>query len=193
MPPRCVACGSEGAWWCHACAGSVKVADLRYPAHGMEGVRAAAFYNDPLASALKALKYRHAKVVAPSLADYLVPLVPPKDPVLIPVPLHPKRLRSRGHNQAELLAQSLARLASCQISDGLIRVRHTATQTKLNKAERARNVADAFTWRGGSLRGKTVVLIDDVTTTGATFAACADALNEARPRSIWGLAVAKKR
>jgi predicted amidophosphoribosyltransferase len=76
---------------------------------------------------------------------------------------------------------------------GLVRVRRTASQTTLDKAQRAANVKDAFAWRSGPLTGLTVVLIDDVTTTGATFTACATAVRDARPDAVWGLAVAKKR
>jgi ComF family protein len=134
-------------------------------------------------------------VLAPHLARHLEPLLQgiPGSLLLIPVPLHPRRLRKRGHNQAELLASALTRASQQSISQELVRTRATVSQTTLDRAERLVNVHDAFAWKGGSLHGKTVVLIDDVTTTGATFSACAAALQPAGPAAVWGLAVAKKR
>ena len=100
---------------------------------------------------------------------------------LLPVPLAPGRLRNRGYNQAELLAEHLARLWQCAIvPDAIERLRETPSQTQLTRSDRFANVASAFavTAAGVSrLRGTSCVLVDDVMTTGATLNACAAALD----------------
>lgn len=162
----------------------------------MAGVLAATYYTGPIRSGLRALKYRHAKAVAPCLATYMErPLqsIKADQLLLVPVPLHRSRLKSRGHNQADLLAAHLGRATGLPVSRNLRRTRATVSQTTLNKQHRTANVTGAFEWSGGSLGGKAVVIIDDVTTTGATISACAAAFKPARPSAVWGLAVAKKR
>ena len=152
-------------------------------------------HRDPVTRLVKALKYRHTKAVAPVMAAYLQPLVAdcrPDGSLLVPVPLHPRRLRQRGHNQSALLAESVSESTGLPLSTALIRTRYTQTQTGLGRAERLRNVNGAFAWTGGSLAGKTVILIDDVYTTGATLAACADACRANGAPQVWGLVVGKR-
>ena len=100
---------------------------------------------------------------------------------LVPVPLHPTRRRQRGFNQAELLAAALARGSGLAVSPGvLVRRKDTPPQAGLSSAARRKNVAGAFAVRHRSrVMGRTLVLVDDVTTTGATAGACARALMEA--------------
>ena len=107
----------------------------------------------------------------------------------IPVPLHPSRRRQRGFNQAA----DLARHVGIPVVPALRRVRATATQTSLPAARRNRNVRDAFAvarW-DGSLDGASVVLIDDVSTTGATLEACAGVLKQAGVREVRALTAAR--
>jgi len=127
------------------------------------------------------------------LQDYLVINLMPGE-VLVPVPLHPKRLRERGYNQSSLLAKELGKLTSLPVVDDcLIRQRHALPQTKTSTvAERWSNVANAFTCRDRRLRDKPVLLIDDVSTSGATLDACAAALKAAGASSVWGLVLAKE-
>jgi ComF family protein len=113
--------------------------------------------------------------------------------VVVPVPLHPRRRRQRGYNQAELLASALARRAGLVVhADALARRKETLPQTGLSAAGRRRNVAGAF-WvrRRARIHGKTVVLVDDVYTTGATSRACAAALQQAGARAVRLLTVAR--
>ena len=100
---------------------------------------------------------------------------------LVPVPLHPRRRRERGFNQAELLAAALARGSGLALSPAvLVRRKDTAAQAGLSSAARRRNVAGAFAVRQRTkVSGRTLVLVDDVTTTGATAAACVRALKQA--------------
>jgi ComF family protein len=101
--------------------------------------------------------------------------------VLVPVPLHPRRLRARGFNQSELLARELARRAGRPLVCGaLVRRADTPPQTGLPAARRRANLRDAFAVRRrGAVAGRTVVLVDDVLTTGSTARACARALRQA--------------
>ncbi|GAG41307.1 unnamed protein product, partial [marine sediment metagenome] len=113
---------------------------------------------------------------------------------LVPVPLHQKRLRERGYNQSRLLTKELGKLINLPVVDScLIRQRHTPPQARTPTVkERRSNVADAFTCRDHRLRDKQVLLIDDVSTSGATLDACAAALKAAGATSVWGLVLARE-
>ena len=105
-------------------------------------------------------------------------------PVLIPVPLHPARLRRRGYDQALELARPLARRLGLRLyDDGLRRSRDTAAQSRLDARQRRRNLRDAFAWHGGAAPAQ-VVLVDDVMTTGATLHAAARVLRRAGAQRI---------
>ena len=112
----------------------------------------------------------------------------------MPVPLHKKRLRERGYNQSSLLAKELSKLINLSVVDDcLIRQRHTPSQAKTPTVdERRSNVTGAFTCRDHQLRDKQVLLIDDVSTSGATLNACATALKAAGATSVWGLVLARE-
>jgi ComF family protein len=138
---------------------------------------------------LKAISPRLAEL----LADYLKENPLPGE-VLAGVPLHPRRLRERGYNQSSLLARELGkRIGLPVIEDCLIRVRQAQPQVKaVDVEERRRNVADAFVCRDERLKGKHIILIDDVCTSGATLESCAVALKDKGATSVWGLTLARE-
>ena len=110
-------------------------------------------------------------------------------------PLHPKRRRERGYDQAELLARRVGELTGLTVESALEKVRATAVQSEISedKARKA-NVKDAYrTLPGLDLAGKRIVLIDDVVTTGATLSECAAALRQAGASSVVGLTFARAR
>ncbi|HYF63387.1 MAG TPA: ComF family protein, partial [Herpetosiphonaceae bacterium] len=111
---------------------------------------------------------------------------------LVAVPLHPDRQRERGFNQAALLAGELSRLWEIPLVDGLARVRATDHQVGQNLRERELNVSGAFAWTGAA-PPPTVLLIDDVLTTGATLLACSAALAEAGSGVVEALTLARAR
>lgn len=147
--------------------------------------------------AIHQLKYRNLRALAQPLAgllrDYLVTNPVPGE-VLVPVPLHQKRLRERGYNQSSLLARELGKLINLPVVDDcLIRQRQAPPQARAaTVAERRSNVADAFSCRDRRLPDKQVLLIDDVSTSGATLDACATALKATGATSVWGLVLARE-
>ncbi len=104
----------------------------------------------------------------------------PENALLVPVPLHPSRLRERGYNQSERLAMGFASFTGHKINENiLIRTRETHTQTTLDSENRSINVSGAFRYTGNhSLMGRPVIIIDDVMTTGSTISECSLALRE---------------
>ena len=149
-----------------------------------------AVWLDPAARrAVHLLKYGGLPRIADDLAAAMarVPLPNRAAALLVPVPLSPRRQRSRGYNQSVRLARALARHWRRPMSDLLIRTRETVTQTALTPASRLANVAGAFALVRGqaTLPSQTVVvLVDDVFTTGATLAAASRALEDAGARDI---------
>jgi ComF family protein len=143
------------------------------------------------------LKYRNLRALAAPLAgmlnDYLVASPLPGD-VLVPVPLHQKRIRERGYNQSGLLVKELGKLCDLPVVDGcLIRQENTPPQTRTTTVqERKTNVSGAFGCLDERLKGRQVILVDDVSTSGATLDACAATLKEAGAESVWGLVLARE-
>lgn len=113
--------------------------------------------------------------------------------LIVPVPLHPKKLRERQFNQSEVLASYLAkRLDKKIVKDKVKRIKYTMPQTELKRDERIKNVDGAFLAKDGhDLKGKTILLIDDVFTTGATLHECAKALKNAGAKKVVAFALAR--
>lgn len=155
-------------------------------------------YEGALRTLVHELKYRGRRRVAERLAELLLAdveagAVLQGGAVLVPVPLHPRRLAARGFNQSELLALALARRARLRVRPRvLVRRKDTPPQTGLSAAARRRNVAGAFAVRQRApIQARTVVLVDDVLTTGATARACAGALRLAGARAVHLLTIAR--
>jgi ComF family protein len=216
FPPRCVGCGSEGVFVCASCqAGLSRLASPICPTCSkplaqadscpycrkwkleIDGIRSPFAFEGLARKAVHQLKYGHFKALAAPLgqllAEYLEAERMPAD-VLVPVPLHSRRLRERGYNQSALLAAEIGRRNGLPaVTDSLVRLRHTKSQVKTTDAEeRQRNMAGAFGCRDARLAGKRVLLVDDVCTTAATLNSCAGALKEAGAASVWGLALGRE-
>jgi ComF family protein len=160
--------------------------------------RAALAYDAQSRRVLLPLKYADrtdlAAALAPLMARAGAALLREAD-VLVPVPLHRRRLVARRYNQSALLAAALARLSGVPaVPDALLRTRATATLTGLNREARARMVKGAFAPRPSRLAaliGRRVLLIDDVLTSGATAGACAQALRAAGAAAVDVLVAAR--
>jgi ComF family protein len=116
--------------------------------------------------------------------------------VLVPVPVHAARRRQRGFDQAELLARDVGRLLGLPVINAVQRAARTAAQHQLGRRARAANVGHAFApdaRRSGEVSGRWAVLVDDVVTSGATLAGCAQALYDAGAAAASGLALARER
>ena len=111
--------------------------------------------------------------------------------VIVPVPLHARRVKKRGYNQAALLAKEMSEGLGLPLArDSLVRVRSTVPQVGLSARRRRDNVSGAFQCPQAHLKGQRVLLVDDVCTTGATLEACSIALQQTDVASVWGLVLA---
>jgi ComF family protein len=154
---------------------------------------AAVRYAGAAESIVQALKYRGwthlADLCAGAMADALGELASGLD-VLVPVPLHPARLRERGFNQSSLIAVSLSARLGIPVVEALVRSRATRSQVGLGRAARRHNVESAFDAGSELKAGSAVCLVDDVATSGATLAAAAQALIGAGAGSVTALTFA---
>ena len=159
---------------------------------GFESARAPLRYTGVGKEIIHSLKYQGYTRVVEKLATPLMLSVLDNQgrfDAVVPVPLHRSRLRRRGFNQAELLARSLANEIKSPVSDTIQVVRKTRDQVELSAAERRENVSGAFR-AGGRVRG-TILLIDDVFTTGATMSSCAETLLRAGAQEVHGLSLCR--
>jgi ComF family protein len=145
--------------------------------------------------AIHRLKYSNSQDLAAPLGEMMVSYwreAPFPADVIVPVPLHTRRLRERGYNQAALLARELGKGVGLPVLErALIRVRYTSPQVDLNAEERKENVQGAFHCPTDRVAGKSVLLVDDVYTTGATLEACSLALKQRGVLTVWALTLAR--
>jgi ComF family protein len=186
-PSACAACGGDPprhAVFCPSCASTVVRSGL-----GPDGILAFAEFGGATAMALWRFKYESRPDLAGPLGDLMRRTAREAGvvaDVVVPVPLHPKRLAERGYNQAALLARAVAREIGAAFAPmALRRVRATAQQARLGRQERQENMDGAFATRAPRLvAGRHVLLVDDVATTGATLGECKRALLGAGAASV---------
>jgi ComF family protein len=188
-PPFCRRCGDPLPTWRVTAGPPGNCANCRPSA--IAAARAAGAYDGALRDILHAFKYGRRQSLARPLADLMRRaaggLLTGVE-IVAPVPLHWRRRRRRGFNQAEALARHLG--LPCR--NALRRLRSTPSQTDLPAAERHRNVRDAFAVRrGAGVNGRIVLIVDDVATTGATIEACARVLRAAGAQEVRALTAAR--
>ena len=146
----------------------------------------------PLQSVIHAMKYDGMMKLGYHLGKSLSYLVPKEVNVIIPVPLHRTRLAERGYNQAEVIAKAITAQSNTNVVRAIKRVRPTPSQTHLSVSERIENMRGAFALSSNAskIKGKHIIIVDDVMTTGSTLASVAETLLEAKPKSISTLALA---
>jgi ComF family protein len=191
LPPVCDVCGDPLSSWRAMAPGPGQCGRCRRGGGHVRHARAIGAYEGSLRSIVHALKYDGRRSLAPGLATLLAvtgsQLLEGAD-VAVPVPLHRARQRARGFNQAE----DIARRLPIPMTRALERVRRTPSQTDLPEAERYETVRGAFALaRRVSVRGAVVIVVDDVSTTGATLDACARVLIDAGAREVRALTVAR--
>jgi len=190
MPRRCVACKQAGTFLCASCKNT-----LPYALNTENDMVACYEYNNvTVRRVLWKFKYGGAKeladVFAETLAEEIIATLaesisPPEDGEaigIIPVPLHPARLRERGYNQAECIAQGIVKkIPEAHLySSLLIRTKNTESQTKMKgRAARERNVVDAFMVSSTTTLPRICIVVDDIITSGATTRACTALLKSA--------------
>ncbi|NDJ52817.1 MAG: ComF family protein [Chloroflexi bacterium] len=213
FPPQCATCGRLGWSLCPRCVAEFYELGARVcPICGdlredrtvcprcevqrphYDQLRSAFRFQGTLRDATHALKYEGRSDLGLSLALAMARVLPPiQADLIVPIPLHQDRLVQRGYNQAECLSQALADLwvLPHADTDALIRVRHTETQVNLTFQERQQNVADAFSASEDWVANRSVILVDDVSTTGATLNEAAAALRAAGAIQIFGITLAR--
>lgn len=214
FPPECIGCGREGVLICSDCWHGVVRANLNsciycgaqlpnrgvcarceHLPHAIDELRYLAAYQDVMRTAIHRLKYERDLGIALELADMLTQIVQATNwqiDLIIPVPLSEKRKAQRGYNQAALLAYPLSlQLHLPENTKGLVRIHETRSQVNLNFQERQENVQGAFSADPTIVKDKTILLVDDVFTTGATINAAASALREAGSKRVYALTAAK--
>ncbi|MEK7160711.1 MAG: ComF family protein [Patescibacteria group bacterium] len=222
LPKYCLGCGLEGAYLCAACRAKLQtnpgascylcqrrsidgqICDHCHKKYRpwLKGLLVAADWdNDLLRQIIYDFKYRFVKELADPLASLLIAFLDaghgPKltsEILLVPVPLHPRRLAWRDFNQAELLSQKVAAYFNLPLEKNILfRQRHTPPQAEIaSEAKRRANIRTAFFLKNNfSLQNKIVILVDDVSTTAATLEECARTLKPLGPKEIWGLVIAR--
>jgi ComF family protein len=213
FPPRCVGCNQPGTIWCQKCIQSVatisgrlciscglplKEGDLCISCQSETSpfqVRSYAWYRGPLRRALLHLKYRPDRRLSDWFADRLAEIVKQESwprMTVLSVPLSKNKYHRRGYNQVDLIASSLARKLDLPYqSNTLRRVRDTRSQVGLSQEARKYNVQGAFVAEYRKVQGASILLVDDLFTTGATISACAQALMLADVEKIFALTIAR--
>ena len=214
FPLPCAGCGREGKVICEECLPDLPRLTSPYcavcatpgnlsPCHwcqenpsNIDGIWAPFLMEGMIKQAIHSFKYRGVRAAAPDLgrllAGYLAEHPVPGD-VLMPVPLHSRRLRYRGYNQSALLARELAKHTGHAIElEALARFKDALPQVDAGSpSQRRSNVEGSFRCTG-KVSGRKVILVDDVATTGSTISSCAATLKASGAASVWGLVLARE-
>lgn len=189
--PACVSCGRPFASDHLGEAAQCAPCMAHQPKH--DGISAGTLYNDASRKLILAFKHGGKIGLAPMMAKLIAARLPQRVegeglPLIIPVPLHRWRLWRRGYNQGVLLAQELAKLGAGELMvDGIIRTKQTPPLGGLGRKEREKTLAGAIAIRpsrGGKIKDRAIVLVDDVLTSGATSDACVTALKKAGAQAV---------
>lgn len=217
FPKLCVSCGKYGQYLCASCAAKIEL--LKTPICfycGKISVEAKTCSNckkrektqlsaiipavrydiGPMKEIIHQLKYCGVSELSEILGELIFQKIKDldfgKNIIIVPVPLNLRKKNIRGYNQAELLAKYLRNRLGAQFADVLVRNRNTASQTTLHRRERLLNLKNAFTCTDANLiEDKTVLLIDDVATTGATLSECANILMQSGAKKVIGVVAAR--
>lgn len=219
-PKKCVSCKAFGSFICSNCFASISfdveticvvcnkaaVDGITHPncqkRYTLNGVLSSVRYNKVMKKALYAYKYApYVKQIEDALIELfyegmiqkeLFHDLSQKNTILVPIPLHPEKLKSRGYNQAEILAKGLAQKCAFPVMNMLYRQKKTQSQFKLSREERQKNIEDAFGIKTDVVLtpDMTILLVDDIVTTGSTLSEAAKILKQNGVKEVWGVTLA---
>jgi ComF family protein len=225
FPINCLSCGQGDSWLCEKCFSKIKiVSDQVCPycekaitpsgrtcfvckkKNGVDGIIVSSSYkNDPISLLVHCYKYRFIQDIAPILGAIIIKSASghnlPLPDLILPVPLHQRRLRFRGFNQSLLIAKYVGENITPGfeipvLENVLVRHHYTEPQMKIkNHSHRKNNIQNAFSViknEEKKLKGKNIWLVDDVATTGATLFECAKVLKKAGAKEVFALVVARQ-
>lgn len=200
FPPYCASCGKLGSFLCPQCKRKlIKSTEIIHPFFRksesyLSGIISAGHFKDPiLKEAIHKYKYEGVFALVPIFSKMIAGRIKKEGlhfDIIMFVPTTKKRGSKRGYNQSELLAKELAKHFKKPLIHSLSKIKDTKTQVGLTKKEREKNLKSAFAYKGPSLKDKSILLIDDVATTGSTLNECARVLRKKGARDIWGAVIA---
>ena len=213
-PPVCAGCGAPGSIWCKDCQEKVhEIGDKICPICGIleksgnlcpecqsssppySALRSWAIFEGPLRTALLSLKYKSDLGLGNIFSIPLINLIQSNHwnfDCIIPMPISKAHKKTRGYNQSSLIARPIAlALNKPLLQESVIRIKETKSQVNLSRSERFKNLQSAFLGNPAKLLSKKVLLVDDITTTGATMISCAQALKDAGCDQVFCLTVAR--
>ncbi len=197
FPPCCAGCDRVDQFWCERCQLTLESLPIqnviKQDVASIAFVAATGTHDGILRKAVQGLKYRNVRQLGEELGIRLAATARMQEwtiDIMIPVPLHADRLKQRGYNQAQVICEYAAeQLELPCVPQALKRERYSQSQVGLSAKERKENVADAFSAAPNLVSGNTVLIVDDVCTTGSTLNECAQALIAAGARQVYALTV----
>jgi ComF family protein len=196
FPPSCIHCGRVDTGFCETCYTELLHTPILHHTTTTESgivVASSGEHSGVLQSAVQGLKYHNLRTLAIPLGKRLAQMTQSLDwtfDMVIPVPMHTSRYLERGYNQAQEIAITLAESIGCHCEPTAIeRTRMTQSQVGLNREQRLSNLNDAFAAQAELVAGQTLLLVDDVQTTGTTISMCAEAAMQAGAARVYGMTV----
>lgn len=213
-PPNCTGCGKSGEIWCQTCQNSVHPIDgplcrlCGYPSARNEvcsdcqkspppysALRSWAEFEGPLREALHNLKYHSDLAMGNVFAPFLIHIILSCQwdfDFIIPMPISKQHYSSRGFNQSVIISRPIAlALNKPMVNNAVERIKETKSQVNLDRDERFKNLQSAFLGNSAKLLNKKVLLVDDISTTGATMISCSQSLKDAGCSQVYCLTVAR--
>jgi ComF family protein len=214
FPKKCINCKREGQYLCEDCLSLIEMNPFNYclceklerknkcdncKNRNLDRILSATSFKGIVREAIHKLKYSYLEELSVPLSllilNYLQNINCQIDNsfIIVPVPMHPKKKRRRGFNQSEEIAKIISQSTNIPLSTTLIKIKETKPQMELNRIERMENIKNCFAINNEKeIENKTILLLDDVYTTGTTIEECAKVLKENGAKEVWGLTIARE-